>query len=469
MLEETNELNISDITSKKEYYLNENKRYYNTTIKKKKLVKSATINNQNLLLDNLKDFSVKYEMEEKLISKDIKFVITFDELISLIRFSLESQIKINEHLKDESEDLKTLSKDFINNVSYYIFSYEKVEKIQKPLSKNKNVSYSNKENISINGNNKRNKKSLCSIISKSPSYWVEEQKPKNNNKNKVMHKEKQILNTRTNKYKNNTNIESTNSYRKNVVHKLFSPKNDVRIKNKFAKKENKTKHVLNRSAVKRYSTVLSESSNNNKRKKLNKSDEKRKSAIMDKSKKAANKNLSIFTACENLKSSSFILKNKNRSFFSTEHYDKNDKKNNNNNYNSNSNFNLNQKNDKNYNSNSNSYINMNKKNNKKIVYYDHNLNLNVKKQIIGGNVFKPSTFANKLLQNGMKYITEFNGIKEEERKKQFSPFRANCSRSCQRKVVFPTLGSPPRTYKPLKNFWFSLRLLNPVKRLPPIC
>ena len=61
---------------------------------------------------------------------------------------------------------------------------------------------------------------------------------------------------------------------------------------------------------------------------------------------------------------------------------------------------------------------MSKKSNKKIVYYDHNLNLNVKKQIIGGNVFKPSTFANKLLQNGMKYITEFNGIKEEERKKR---------------------------------------------------
>ena len=420
MLQETNELNISDITSKKEYYLNENKRYYNTTIKKKKLVKSVTINNQNLLLDNLKDFSVKYEMDEKLISKDIKFIITFDELISLIRFTLESQIKINEHSKDESDYLKTLSKDFINNLNYYIFSYEKVEQMQKSISKNKNVSNSNKENISINGNNKRNQKSLCSIISKSPSYWVEEQKPKNNNKNnknKVTHKEKSNLNNRTNKYKSN-NIENTNSYRKNVVHKLFSPKNDDRFKNKFAKKENKTKHALNRSVVKRYSTILSESSNNNKRKKLNKSDEKRKSAIIDKNKKTVNKNLSIFTACENLKSSSFILKNKNRSFFSTEHYDKNDKKNNNN-YNSNSNINISQKIKKNSNSNSNSYLNMSKKSNRKIVYYDHNLNLNVKKQIIMGNVFKPSTFANKLLQNGMKYITEFNGIKEEERKKQF--------------------------------------------------
>lgn len=413
MFEEKNELNISDCNAKKEKYLNESRRYYNTTIRKKKLVKSNTINNQNILLDHLKDFSVKYEMDEKLISKDIKFVITFDELISLIRYSLESQIKINEHSKEEKENLKTLSQDFINNISYYIFSYEKVEKIEKPLSKNTHIASSNKENINVNGNNKKNKKSLCSIISKSPSYWVEAQKTRNN-KNKVIQAEKSTLNSRTNKNKNN--IESKNSYKRTTVHKVFSPKNEDRFKNKLPKNENKSKKVLNRSAVKRYSAILSDSSNNNRRKQLNKSDEKRKSVIMDKTKKNVTKNLSIFTACENLKSSSFILKNKNHSFFSTELYDKNDNKKNSNNYNSNNNLNLNQNNDKNCKSNAN--LNMNKKANTKIVYYDHNLNLNVKKQIIMGNVFKPSTFANKLLQNGMKYITEFNGIKEEEKKKQ---------------------------------------------------
>ena len=408
MLEEKNELNISDCHQKKENYFNENKKYYNTTIRKKKLVKSFTINNQNLLLDYLKDFSVKYEMDEKLISKDIKFVITFDELISLIRYSLESQIKINEHSKDETDYLKTLSQDFINDITHYIYSYEKVEKIEKPLSKNKDTSNSNKENINVNGNNKKNKKSLCSIISKSPSYWAESQKTRNN-KNKVINEEKSTLNNRANKNKNN--FESKNSYRRTVVHKLFSPKNEDKFKNKFPKNDNKSKKVLNRSAAKRYTSILSDTSNNNKKKKINKSGEKRKSVIMDKTKKNENKNLSIFTACETLKSSSFILKNRNNSFFSTEHYDKNDNKKNANNYNSN--INLNDKNCK-----SHYNISVNKKSDTKIVYYDQNLNLNVKKQIIMGNVFKPSTFANKLLQNGMKYITEFNGLKEEEKKKQ---------------------------------------------------
>lgn len=37
MLEEKNELNISESNAKKENYLNENRKYYNTTIRKKNL------------------------------------------------------------------------------------------------------------------------------------------------------------------------------------------------------------------------------------------------------------------------------------------------------------------------------------------------------------------------------------------------------------------------------------------------
>ena len=61
---------------------------------------------------------------------------------------------------------------------------------------------------------------------------------------------------------------------------------------------------------------------------------------------------------------------------------------------------------------------INKKESEKI-NYDSNIIFDARKQIIVGNFVKPSTFANKLLQNGRKYITEFNGIKEEEKKKQF--------------------------------------------------
>jgi hypothetical protein len=45
--------------------------------------------------------------------------------------------------------------------------------------------------------------------------------------------------------------------------------------------------------------------------------------------------------------------------------------------------------------------------------------IGVKKYVITSNLPKPSNLANKLLQNGRKFITEFNGIKEEEKKKQY--------------------------------------------------
>ena len=58
------------------------------------------------------------------------------------------------------------------------------------------------------------------------------------------------------------------------------------------------------------------------------------------------------------------------------------------------------------------------KDDKKVVYYDQNLNLGIKKKIISNNIIRPSNMANKLLQRGIKYLTEFMDLKEEESKKK---------------------------------------------------
>ena len=93
-----------------------------------------------------------------------------------------------------------------------------------------------------------------------------------------------------------------------------------------------------------------------------------------------------------MKSSSFILKNKNKSkeFNTQGEKSSNDIK-------------------RDYSSNK----------DKKTVYYNQNMTLGVKKQYIKGNVPRPSNYANKLLQSGIKFITEFNGLKEEEMKKHY--------------------------------------------------
>ena len=57
---------------------------------------------------------------------------------------------------------------------------------------------------------------------------------------------------------------------------------------------------------------------------------------------------------------------------------------------------------------------INAKNENKTVYYEQNMNIGIKKKVITNNPLRPSTMASKLLQRGMKYITEFRYLKEEE-------------------------------------------------------
>ena len=406
MFIDSHKLNKSDIFSDNNIFYNENKQYFNTTIKKKKNNKFSYSNSPKLLLNTLKDFSVKYDLEDLNMIKSQKFVISFDELISIIRYTLEAQIKLYNILKDESDNTKNITQEFINNLNYFFYSYEKVEQINPGAKKSNNKSISDKENININLNNGKNK-SLIKIMNKSQSYWIDERKNGNNqNKKMEKYKEEKIVQENIKLKNNNSNnfIQTSKSYyKRNKGSKLFSP-NKNKIKEKFIDNEEKRKNRKSIREGKSHLPINTDFSQNNKdnitKKKFNKSTEKRKSVKIIK-KKNENKSLSIYTACEHLKSSSFIFKkNKPRELTSTEKCDINDLKKNNNNYDSNNNVNK-------------------KKESKKIMYYNQNMMLGVKKQIITNNVPKPSNLANKFLQNGRKFITEFNGIKEEERKKQY--------------------------------------------------
>ena len=406
MLIDSHKLNKSDIFSENNLFYNENKQYFNTTIKKKKNKKYSYSNNQKLLLNALKDFSVKYDLDESKMTKSLKFILSFDELISIIRYTLETQIKLYNSLKDDSEDMKNIRHEFLNNLNYYIYSYEKVEQINTDVKSKINIkSNSDKENININLNNGKNKK-LIKIMNKSQSYWIDDRKNGNNQNKKIeKYKEEKIAQENIKNNNSNNYIKTSKSYyRRNKGPKLFSPeKNKIKDKNpNNEEKRNNRKNIRDEKSHQPINTDFSQNPKDNiAKKKFNKSTEKRKSVKIIK-KKNENKSLSIYTACENLKSSSFIFKkNRHREFNSTEQCDRNDFKKKKNNYDSNNN------------------INKKKGSNNKIMYYNQNMMLGVKKQIITNNVPKPSNLANKFLQNGRKFITEFNGIKEEERKKQY--------------------------------------------------
>lgn len=398
---DSNELNKCEAFSEQKVYYNENKSYFKTIIKKKKKKTYSNLKDVNLLLNSLKDFSVKYELDNQ---NEQKFIIDFNELISLISLTLETQIKLYNCLLSESDNLKNISQEFINNLIYYIYSYKKFEKINNDKSSTKNVkSFFEKENTSINANKTKSKK-VISIVNKNPYYWIAKGKV-SNNENIKNEKYKESKNSHEHiKSENNINNEcdqNTKSYfRRSWGLKLFSPekiKNDEKMKN-----ESKNKNCLNRSVERRHYTIFSNFASNEKenlKKRINKSNEKRKSALNIKNEnKNKNKALSIYTVCQNLRSSSFLSKNhKNREFICTEKLEKKE----NNIYDSNL------------------TINLGRNESKNLALSNKNINMGVKKKIITNNVPKPSNLANKLLQNGRKFIKEFNGIKEEERKKQY--------------------------------------------------
>jgi hypothetical protein len=205
------------------------------------------------------------------------------------------------------------------------------------------------------------------------------------------------ISTKTNKTKKDETLNDeqnyTNTYFKRKKYKnsltLFSPKNKSK-NNDNAIKVSKSR--LNKSAQGRRNKhgYFTESNNKNGTNNFNRSTFNRKTFDDD---KIEGKKMSIFTACEYLRSSSFIFKNKNKDLL-----DSNEKK-----------F---------LNFNSNDLNNEPKLDNEKKIVYHNGENLGFKKRIVTKKAPRPSNFANKLLQKGIKFIADFNGLKEEEQKKK---------------------------------------------------
>lgn len=405
--------------------------YYATAYKNKNENIIPNGNDSDSLIDALRNFSVKYELDDKKLLKNYKFVISFDDIIFLIKYCLESQKKLNEYNSENMNNIKYFTDIFINKISNYIYSYEKVEKIEPKFTINRTMKLSsNKENNNNFNNNthKKNKKKSSISIVKSSSCWVniKKMKVKQNKSKEVLHRNyvsnlknnKRTINTTNinNKTKNTTknsikkDINIISDEDNNYTKSYYKRKNFSTIffpEKKANKKDNEkikvTKCTINKSMERRnskspYNGYLK---NNIHNKENSKNINTNKSLEIRKNHKSDNKNdtkpITIFSACEFIKSSSFILKNKNKD------ENKLDKT-------------------SNYNSNSSvidtSDINS-KKNGNKIVFYDKDIMLGIRKKIIKGNVPRPSNYANKLLEKGIKYITDFNGLKEEEQKKKF--------------------------------------------------
>ena len=268
-----NKLNETEIICPSEISLDEKNTYNDSILKSLKESQYTLPNKTNILLNSLKEFSNRYDIDDRQIIKSKKFLISFNDLITLIKFALEFQIKINNSI---NEYVNEISQDFINNLSYYIFSFEKID-----------ICKQNKNKFNSNNNIKTiNKKSFI-----------------NNNINK-------------NKYEEKKNNKINNSYKNKIQSGYFEIKTPINRNNINKKRENEykknNKSVEKRTKSNAYFTLDLSKNESNKNKKLNKSTEKRRKINERETEKDLNKNkntnsFSIFTVCENLKNPNFLI------------------------------------------------------------------------------------------------------------------------------------------------------------------
>ena len=400
---DTNKLNETEIICPSELSFDEQDYYNDSNEKNKNESRYLGSKKSNTLINALKEFSVRFNLEDKKGAKPQKFIVSFEDIITLVKFGIESQVKINNSL-NVKDYLNQISQDFTNNLNYYVFSYEKYDpsKSNNYINNIHNNTYNTNTFTNFNYSNSNTKRSKNPLNqTHTPTYaGTKKRKIEECKKN-----EERFDNLRNNKIRSkNQFMQNTKSYCRvnyNNNRQIISPTNKNKIKEK--KKDDLNRSLINRSAQKRNTTFISDFihsnlDDNSRNRKLNKSVGKRKTVKND-NLGANNKrnSLSIYTACENIRGSSLLLRNsKSRKLSCIDH-----------NRTAN-NFYLNTSVDE----------RRKGKADKKVVYYDQNFNLGVKKKIVSNNIIRPSNMANKLLQRGIKYLNEFMDLKEEENKRK---------------------------------------------------
>ena len=182
-----NKLNETEIICPSELSLDEKNTYNDSILKSLKESQYSLNKKSNILLNALKEFSNRYDIDDRNIMKSKKFLISFKDLISIIKFALECQIKLNNSM---NEYLNEISQDFINNLSYYIFSFEKID-----ISKHNdyNTNYNNYYSFERTNDNLDNKSTKINTKNKN------EEEKQNINKNKKIQENKGNKNMRVNK------------------------------------------------------------------------------------------------------------------------------------------------------------------------------------------------------------------------------------------------------------------------------
>ena len=341
----------------------------------------------NYLIKVIQDFSKRYNSDSMNALTDKKFLLSFNQIISLINEVIDYQNKIIELESSEKEKMQNISQDFINKLSYTIFSYEKVEilnneknkyksnkKIRNQILYNKKISkpqprfnFSN-SNIISNNNIEEDVKKNNNTMSKyfSSNYIAETNNIQIKTKKKDEIKEKNKLHKVIKCY--NSNIRSYKNY-KTEGNKNFKKEEKIKIN------KNKNLKIISTTF---YTTNIKENYNNPK---TTRNSEKKQLNTFNSHLDYSLKNNSVILRSSSLKNKSYKENETNIMAY-------------------------------------NFYNTFNDFEQKLLDSQPVKEGYIIKGKInIFSKVPKPSILANKLLECSKKYINDYNGVNEEERKK----------------------------------------------------
>ena len=387
----------------------------------------------NILLNSLQDFYTRYEKDDRKILSNNKFIISFQEIISLIREAMVAQQQIDNIIYNNIDDNKNINniniqkinQKYITDLSYNIFSFEKIDmgygfnikkkkKIYSNISPN-NYKFQNdsklkkSSNISISPNNiKKEINTIFENIYKevfingndNPFNIIERKNNKKKSKNKNHNHERNKSAFINNNIKNISPLK---------YHKVSKNKDNQRINNTVINTNIKNNISYNHSNIninnnynsKGYNSFSANKNNfENKGKNDNKKVRKSKTFKNKNKGKDKLKSSNIYMACQKI---DMIKNSGNKNILS---------RSNNNYFNNNETFMK-----KSLKSlglrdlyNSINYTDI-------IGYEELKFNTGIKK-IIVSNTHKPSNLANKLLISGQKYIDDFKEINEGTKRKK---------------------------------------------------
>ena len=388
----------------------------------------------NILLNSLQDFYTRYEKDDRKILSNNKFIISFQEIISLIREAMVAQQQIDNIIYNNIDDNKNINniniqkinQKYITDLSYNIFSFEKIDmgygfnikkkkKIYSNISPN-NYKFQNdsklkkSSNISISPNNiKKEINTIFENIYKevfingndNPFNNIERKNNKKKSKNKNHNHERNKSAFINNNIKNISPLK---------YHKVSKNKDNQRINNTVINTNIKNNISYNHSNIninnnynsKGYNSFSSNKNNfENKGKNDNKKVRKSKTFKNKNKGKDKLKSSNIYMACQKI---DMIKNSGNKNILSRS----------NNNYFNNNNETFMKKSLKSLGLrdlyNSINYTDI-------IGYEELKFNTGIKK-IILSNTHKPSNLANKLLISGQKYIDDFKEINEGTKRKK---------------------------------------------------